>query len=95
MPPAKCDKAKNKIEIILDTKTVFMCYFIFNLNLRLLLGRVAIWEELTKELLWKVKNDNCWLSFDDVDSAQHFLLVLTFVIFLDCTKLDVVIIFTK
>ena len=35
MPAAKCDKAKNKIEIILDTKTVFMCYFIFNLNLRL------------------------------------------------------------
>ena len=38
MPPAKCDKAKNKIEIILDTKTVFMCYFIFNLNLRLAEG---------------------------------------------------------
>ena len=46
MPLAKCDKAKNKIEIILDTKTVFMCYFIFNLNLRLLLGRVAIWERV-------------------------------------------------
>ena len=38
MPPAKCDKAKNKIEIILDTKTIFMYYFIFNLNLRLVWG---------------------------------------------------------
>ena len=95
MPPAKCDKAKNKIEIILDTKTVFMCYFIFNLNLRLAEGGSQYGKELTKELVGKVENYNCWLSFDDVDSAKHFLLVLTFEIFLDCTKLDVVIIFTK
>ena len=33
MPEAKCDKAKNKIEIILDIRTVFMYYFISNLNL--------------------------------------------------------------
>ena len=56
MPPAKCDKAKNKIEIILDTKTVFMCYFIFNLNLRLAQGGSQYGRELSKELFWKVKN---------------------------------------
>ena len=68
MPPAKCDKAKNKIEIILDTKTVFMCYFIFNLNLRLAQGGSQYGRELSKELFWKVKNYDCCLSFDDVDS---------------------------
>ena len=56
MPPAKGDKAKNKIEIILDTKTVFMCYFIFNLNLRLAQGGSQYGRELSKELFWKVKN---------------------------------------
>ena len=40
MPQAKCDKAKKKIEIILDIKTVFMCYFISSLNLRLVEGNM-------------------------------------------------------
>ena len=79
MPLAKCDKAKNKIEIILDTKTVFMCYFIFNLNLRLAQGGSQYGRELSKELFWKVKNYDCCLSFDDVQILEERLCYQVFI----------------